>query len=193
MTRKYNTKAVQKPLSEVVAERRGFYEKRIGKAFDSVYASGNFQYIEKFENVILGITQRAVQGNLEGIVIKPLDSAIVVATQATGKPVLTKETYATARGSGMTNEQIKKAYRIENKFSLGGFTSAYEKKKKVQEAKDPRPKLTYQLFVAARDAGVTNKQIIQQYKREYPRQVNVFSMEYVKAKRAAASPTPQTQ
>jgi len=197
MTRKYNPKTVQKPLSEVVAERRGFYESRMAKAFDSVYSSGNFQYIERFEGVVIGISQRAAQGNLEGIVIKPLEqpAQVQVQVQAESSPEKTIDfqQYKKARQSGMSHQEIAAKHPNVDSHTLGAYSANLSRWKKVQDAADPRPKLTYDLFVAARNAGVDNKQIMGQYKREYPQQINVFSMEYSKARKRAQTPAVQAQ
>lgn len=201
MTR-YNPNTAQKPLSEVVAERRGFYEARMAKAFEAVYSSGNFQYIERFEGIVLGISQRTSQGSLEGIVIKPLEQPQAQAQQAEptspaeGKIDFTE--YKKSRQSGMTHRQIADKYPNTGKYQLAAYASNLARWKKVQDAADPRPTITYELFVTARNAGVANKQIMQQYKREYPMQINIFSMKYSRAKKASQTsavqnPAAQTQ
>ena len=176
----------QKPISEVLQERRASYEGRVHQAFDAVYQSVDLRRLEEFETAITTLCS-STQAGLESRVAQEQPEP----QRVDRRPKLNSDRYKAARDAGMTNEQIKAKFRTDSPYSMGGFGRAYAVEKKQENLietnpADERKLLTYKLYMAARDSGESNKDIAKKYRGEYPRQVNVFSMNYAKQKRREA-------
>lgn len=127
---KQHIRMEEKPLSEVIGKRRKHYQTKVEKAFDSVYNSGDFEYIGRFEGLVTKLSDVVIKrGNLDGLV------------QSTGKalptgdrrPRLTSYQYAKARDAGMTNEDIKKKFRMDSPHQISGFGRQYATRKKAKK------------------------------------------------------------
>lgn len=124
----------EKPLSELIGSRKAHYLKKVEKAFDAVYNSARFGYIEQFEKIVSELSEKAVQGRLEGIVVEQEEKSIE--RKLKEKPIrkvdkrqrLTSYQYAKSRDAGLTNEQIKEKFRIDSYRQLGGFVRQYNRK-----------------------------------------------------------------
>ncbi len=118
----------EKPLSELLETRRSYYMARIANAFDAVYRSKDFDYIDQFEQAVLLLSNNAEKNDLEKIVSEFQKKT---GEKTDKRPALTSYQYAKARDEGMTNEEIMRKYKV---FSgqLGGFAKAYNRRKKAK-------------------------------------------------------------
>lgn len=158
----YNKKE-EKPLSQLMAERKEYYQTKMQKVFDNVYGSGNFQYIEQFEKTVLSLSDGdSSRGKLEKIV-----SASNIKNDKEEKKRLTFSLYKNCRNSGMANGEIKDTYKLESNYQLIGFGKRYaalKKPKRAYNKQDDRPVLTYKLYEKCREDGMTNDQIKAKFK-----------------------------
>ena len=180
----------QKTMSEVLLERRAVYEGMVQQALDGVYQSVDLRRLEEFETalaVLCGSTGACLESRVsQENQTKPSESA-------DRKPRLTSYQYNKARDAGMTNQQIKAKFKLDSPYQLRGLGRSYASRKAkpseetsteaIELNEDKRKVLTWNKYIAARDCGETNADIGKKYKREYPRQLNVFSMQYAKQKR----------
>ncbi|MAG45596.1 MAG: hypothetical protein CMH63_02370 [Nanoarchaeota archaeon] len=113
----------EKPLSEIIEGRRNYYKAQMTKAFEAVYASGDFGHIERFEQVVLRISEGAVSGKLEGLVSQQKRKP-----KGDRRPRLTAHQYNKSRDEGMSNEEIKAKFRIDPSYQLGGFARQYNRR-----------------------------------------------------------------
>ena len=67
MIKKY-TKTEEKPLSEIIRNRKNYYQTKISEAFNIVYESRDFKYIGQFEKIVSTLNKRVIKGNLEGLI-----------------------------------------------------------------------------------------------------------------------------
>jgi polyribonucleotide nucleotidyltransferase len=133
-TRK-NRKFEERPLSELVESRKNFYQSKMEKAFEMVYKSENFDYIEQFEQYITEISDQAIAGKLEGLLDKTTEAQkkTIRSRIVDNRPRLNLYQYSKARDEGMTNEEIKKKFRMDSPYSIGGFSKHYQANKRNKE------------------------------------------------------------
>ena len=129
-------KTEERPLSVVIGDRKGFYQAKIAAAFDKVYSSGNFRYIEQFEKAVLSLSAGIMQGNLEGRVLMQEPDAMPrirkrskAISDVDRRPRLTSHQYAKARDEGLTNELIRERFRMSSPYQICGFAKAYKARK----------------------------------------------------------------
>ena len=126
-----------KTLSEILGERKKFYQTEVGKAFDTVYKHQDLAYVEKFERAVATLCQNVKEKGLEGIT---QNSAATETPKKKGKKQeLTMELYTQAKDQGLTNEQIREAYTLTKKYQLNGCASIYAQRK-LNASKSEQPK-----------------------------------------------------
>ncbi len=127
-------KLEEKSLSEIVGERKSYYLGKIENAFDRVYRSKDFAYIERFEQAVLLLNDKFTKGRLEEKLLgqdkKPLKRKT---PKVDTRPLLTMYRYAKARDKGMENEQIKEKFRLNSSYQLCGFSRWYSARKKMKK------------------------------------------------------------
>ncbi|MBD3253374.1 hypothetical protein GF386_06580 [Candidatus Pacearchaeota archaeon] len=160
----------------------------MSEAFEAVYSSGNFDYIDRFEKFVLGITQRAVQGEgeLEAMIAgyesgKPLTERPETTVSEKRKPRLTSYQYQKSRDQGMTHEQIREKFRVDSGRQLCGFASQYARRQREKE-KDKRPVLNLDLYERARNEGMTHQEIrdSEKFRIDDPRSLRGYASAYAK-------------
>ena len=121
MVRQY-VRSEDRPLPEVMERRREHYLAKVNRAFKAAYTSGDFDRAEKLEKIA-----RAMEGNLEGILVEEPEESIPVRKRKRPKPDF--EAYAELRDSGKTNEEIRREYKISGR-QIAGFSGAYSRHRK---------------------------------------------------------------
>jgi len=134
MTKRKYARNVEKPLSQIMSERRDYYLGIITEAVDAVYNNGNFERIEKFEKSISILFARSTRGkvNLEEIVKEETLIKIPVGskTRVAKGTRLTYYQFAKARDEGMTNAEIKETFRLDTPYQLIGLGMRYSRENK---------------------------------------------------------------
>ncbi|MAH03784.1 hypothetical protein CMI39_03295 [Candidatus Pacearchaeota archaeon] len=182
MAKKY-TKTEEKPLSEVIGNRKNYYQTKIAEAFETVYKSKDFEYIGQFEKIVSKLTARALKGNLEGIIKESKRGRPRKIKEIDKRPRLTSYQYAKSRDEGMTNEEIKNKFRMDSPYHLSGFSRKYNKNLKERKKDDTRPKLTSKKYAKAKDDGMTNKEIKNKFRIDSARQLGGFAYQYLKKRK----------
>lgn len=190
----------EKPLLEVLGERKSYYKQRISEAFsglqiaiDNAYKKGSIGYIEKFERALLKLSEAInisftpYEKGLEKVVVGIPEKI----EEVDKRPRLTRYQYYKSRDAGMTNEEIKKKFRIDNPYTLSGYGRWYKHYKKQGKEKtsagtkketDNRPLLAkYEDYAKLRDAGMTNEQIKEVHKIKKLHQISGWGSYYSKA------------
>ncbi|MEK6917696.1 MAG: hypothetical protein AABW51_02000 [Nanoarchaeota archaeon] len=111
-------KSEDKPLSEVIEGRKNHYLSKVVSAFNSVYASGDFEYIGQFEGAVLKLSESAIEGKkLEGRVGKatPITSREPSERRVGRKPKLTAEVYVQAVKDQLTKEDLAQNYSFDGR------------------------------------------------------------------------------
>ena len=129
MIKKY-TKTEEKPLSEIIRNRKNYYQTKISEAFNIVYESRDFKYIGQFEKIVSTLNKRVIKGNLEGLIKESKRGRPRKIKEVDKRPRLTSYQFAKAKAEGMTNEEIKKKFKMESARQLGGFAYQYLRKGK---------------------------------------------------------------
>ncbi len=122
-------KIVERPLCELVDDRKMYYQSKIAKAFDIVYKSKNLDYIEQFEQDISMLTTKSLKEDLEGVLLESRKGKI------DRRPLLTLYQYTKCRNEGMNNQKIKKKFRMSSPRQIGGFGRWYVARKRVKTLK----------------------------------------------------------
>ena len=138
------TRMEERPLSDIIEHRKNHYIEKVKKAFDTVYKSGNFAYISQFEDMFSKLSEEAIQGNLEKILIAPYNPLMGISIETKVpkrrtrkidiKPRLTSYQYGKARDKGMTNEKIREKFRMNSPHQICGFARQYTRRKDKKTA-----------------------------------------------------------
>lgn len=122
----------EKPLDELVEDRKKYYQSIITKKFDEIYATGDIRQIGEFEKVVSGLCSIIYEPD-----VKPASREAQREEQEKPdkRPRLTAYKYYQARDQGLTNKQIKEKFRIVNPYQLGGFGRQYAKRNKAEVVK----------------------------------------------------------
>jgi|TARA_B100001971_G_scaffold144685_1_gene133847 uncharacterized protein YnzC (UPF0291/DUF896 family) len=179
MIKKY-TKTEEKPLSEIIRNRKNYYQTKISEAFNIVYESRDFKYIGQFEKIVSTLNKRVIKGNLEGLIKESKRGRPRKIKEVDKRPRLTSYQFAKAKAEGMTNEEIKKKFRMNSAYQLSGFSRQYNKNLKKIEKDDLRPKLTSEEYAKAKAEGMTNEEIKKKFKMESARQLGGFAYQYLR-------------
>ncbi len=121
----------EKPLSEIIEERKNYYMNKLKASLDMVYKSGDLDYIGKFEQALLRL---ADTGKLEKILKEDTNKDVEEPIKRIKrKPILTIYQYSKSRDEGMTNQQIKEKFSMKSPYVIGGFARQYLARKKNDE------------------------------------------------------------
>jgi|SRR3989344_5598940 len=217
-TRRKIQETQEKPLSEILNERKGYYQQKISEAFtemqkalDKAYGAGDLSYIEQFEGavahmatatVFLPRKKTGIDKLLESIqqrgIAETEDKGLAGKTKggereaagekADKRPRLTKYQYFKSRDAGMTNEEIKKKFRLSNSYVLCGYGKSYQHQKgqrektRAKKETDNRPLLNaYKDYAELRDSGMTNEQIKESHRIKKLQQISGWGSYYSRA------------
>ena len=119
-------------LRKILKDRQENYSNRLLETANRVYATGNLHYIASFENVVEILSSAKNAKTLEGIIsaIVPRQKKKIAAEYTSKRKRLTFYQYSKSRDRGMTNEQIKKTFRMDTPYQICGFARHYVKDSK---------------------------------------------------------------
>jgi hypothetical protein len=184
----------QRPLSEVMNERKANYQAMFSQALDKIYSGQNLDQIQAYEVMISRFYESARTGNNLETVLGSLSGQIQIQktreSTSTERTKIPYQSYREQRDSGKTHQEIAKTGYIPNAYA-GAYKLRHENKKakkvlktiktdeekpvkrtgKVKKKRTVKGKAcSFQEYKDALIRGLTHDQVVEQYggsKRTY--------------------------